>query len=136
MVLQWAFMCLNLWCVFYSSYFYFFGLNAGLNITSGKLLIDVEYIGIHIQQTKDLCKETSCPVSTGDFVLTHKETLPFLTPPVSLTLCLNFITSPLYIAFLLCWMMSMFIPNIIFWLSFCWVDWLLNYCFCHKLTMC
>ncbi|XP_039140688.1 putative phosphatidylglycerol/phosphatidylinositol transfer protein DDB_G0282179 [Dioscorea cayenensis subsp. rotundata] len=63
----------------------------GLNITSGKLLIDVEYIGIHIQQTKDLCKETSCPVSTGDFVLTHKETLPFLTPPGTYTLVMTMV---------------------------------------------
>ncbi|KAH7661666.1 Immunoglobulin E-set-containing protein [Dioscorea alata] len=63
----------------------------GLNITGGKLLIDVEYIGIHIQQTKDLCKETSCPVSTGDFVLTHKETLPFLTPPGTYTLVMTMV---------------------------------------------
>ncbi|XP_078150071.1 uncharacterized protein LOC144545351 [Carex rostrata] len=50
------------------------------NITNGKLLMDVEILGIHIQQTIDLCKETSCP-ATGNFVLVHKESLPILSPP-------------------------------------------------------
>ncbi|URD95780.1 hypothetical protein MUK42_36877 [Musa troglodytarum] len=30
----------------------------------------------------DLCKKTSCPVSTGHFVLSRQQTLPSLTPPV------------------------------------------------------
>ncbi|WOL10896.1 phosphatidylglycerol/phosphatidylinositol transfer protein-like isoform X2 [Canna indica] len=57
-------------------------------LTQGKLAIDVKYFGMHIyQETRDLCKETSsCPISTGDFVLLHEEILPSFTPPGSYTL--------------------------------------------------
>lgn len=53
-------------------------------ISGGKVMIDVSYFGIHVHsETIDLCKETSCPISAGDFVLSHKQTLPIFTPPVS-----------------------------------------------------
>lgn len=53
-------------------------------ISGGKLVIDVSYFGWHIHsETHDLCDETSCPVSTGDFVVAHSQVLPGFTPPVS-----------------------------------------------------
>ncbi|KAL6008041.1 hypothetical protein ACLOJK_033547 [Asimina triloba] len=61
--------------------------NGDKAITGGNLQIDVSLFGINIySQTIDLCKETSCPVSAGNFVLTHRQTLPWLTPPGSYTL--------------------------------------------------
>ncbi|MQL91675.1 hypothetical protein Taro_024292 [Colocasia esculenta] len=52
------------------------------DIAGGKLVIDVKYFGVHIhQETHDLCDETSCPVSGGDFVISHKQVLPGFTPP-------------------------------------------------------
>lgn len=54
-------------------------------ISGGKLVIDVSYFGWHIHsETHDLCAETSCPVSIGDFVVAHSQVLPGYTPPVSL----------------------------------------------------
>ncbi|CAL9113021.1 unnamed protein product [Musa textilis] len=62
----------------------------GGGITKGKLVIDVKYFGMHIhQETLDLCEETSCPVSTGDFLLSHQQTLPSFTPPGSYTLIMK-----------------------------------------------
>ncbi|KAL2945511.1 hypothetical protein RDABS01_006269 [Bienertia sinuspersici] len=56
-------------------------------ISGGKVLIYVSYFGIHVHsETIDLCKETSCPISSGNFVLSHKQTLPTFTPPGSYTL--------------------------------------------------
>lgn len=56
-------------------------------ISSGKLVIEVSYFGIHIHsETHDLCEETSCPISTGDFLLSHSQSLPGFTPPGSYTL--------------------------------------------------
>lgn len=53
-------------------------------LPGGKVMIDVAYFGLHVHsETIDLCRETSCPVSAGDFVLSHKQTLPIFTPPVS-----------------------------------------------------
>lgn len=47
-------------------------------------MIDVSYFGWHIHsETHDLCGETSCPVSVGDFVIAHSQVLPGYTPPVS-----------------------------------------------------
>ncbi|KAG1333905.1 putative phosphatidylglycerol/phosphatidylinositol transfer protein [Cocos nucifera] len=46
----------------------------GVSISKGKLVLDVKYFGMHIhKETHDLCKETSCPVSIGDFMLSHDE---------------------------------------------------------------
>eukprot|EP00262_Sarcandra_glabra_P009034 TRINITY_DN23018_c0_g1_i1.p1 TRINITY_DN23018_c0_g1~~TRINITY_DN23018_c0_g1_i1.p1 ORF type:complete len:152 (-),score=22.92 TRINITY_DN23018_c0_g1_i1:172-627(-) len=56
-------------------------------ISGGKLVIEVSYSGVHIHsETHDLCAKTSCPVSTGDFVLSHTQSLPGFTPTGSYTL--------------------------------------------------
>ncbi|XP_051131848.1 uncharacterized protein LOC127251934 [Andrographis paniculata] len=56
-------------------------------ISSGKLVIEVSYFGFHIYtEEHDLCKETSCPVSIGDFLVSHAQALPGLTPPGSYSL--------------------------------------------------
>ncbi|PHT98278.1 hypothetical protein BC332_32798 [Capsicum chinense] len=53
------------------------------NISGGKLVIDVKYLFLHVhQETHDICKETSCPVS-GDFLLSHSQALPGIAPPVN-----------------------------------------------------
>lgn len=53
-------------------------------------MIDVSYFGWHIHsETHDLCGETSCPVSVGDFVIAHSQVLPGYTPPVSQRYHLN-----------------------------------------------
>lgn len=58
--------------------------NTGKEISGGKMVIDVSYFGWHIHsETHDLCGETSCPVSTGDFLVSHSQELPGFTPPVS-----------------------------------------------------
>ncbi|XP_068340951.1 uncharacterized protein [Pyrus communis] len=60
---------------------------AGASISGGKLVIEVSYFGWHIHsETHDLCAETSCPVSTGDFVIAHSQDLPEYTPPGSYSL--------------------------------------------------
>ncbi|XP_021771255.1 putative phosphatidylglycerol/phosphatidylinositol transfer protein DDB_G0282179 [Chenopodium quinoa] len=61
--------------------------SAGNAISGGKLDLDVAYFGWHVHsETRDLCTETSCPVSTGDFVISHSQVLPIFTPPGSYTL--------------------------------------------------
>ncbi|GAB2235583.1 hypothetical protein Droror1_Dr00026012 [Drosera rotundifolia] len=56
-------------------------------ISGGKLHIDVAYFGWHVHsETHDLCSETSCPVSSGDFVIAHSQVLPGYTPPGSYSL--------------------------------------------------
>ncbi|WOL07919.1 phosphatidylglycerol/phosphatidylinositol transfer protein [Canna indica] len=64
--------------------------NTGDELSEGKLIIDVKYFWFHVyQETHDLCKETSCPVLVGDFVLSHQQTLPSYTPPGSYTLTMT-----------------------------------------------
>ncbi|KAK7268111.1 hypothetical protein RIF29_20798 [Crotalaria pallida] len=59
----------------------------GQALSGGKLVIDVSYFGWHIHsETHDLCGETSCPVSVGDFVIAHSQVLPGFTPPGSYSL--------------------------------------------------
>jgi len=59
----------------------------GEAISGGKLVIDVSYFGWHIHsEDHDLCSETSCPVSIGDFVVSHSQELPGFTPPGSYSL--------------------------------------------------
>ncbi|XP_050383468.1 uncharacterized protein LOC126800196 [Argentina anserina] len=59
----------------------------GESITGGKLVIDVSYFGWHIHsENHDLCSETSCPVSVGDFMVAHSQELPGYTPPGSYSL--------------------------------------------------
>ncbi|XP_042510380.1 putative phosphatidylglycerol/phosphatidylinositol transfer protein DDB_G0282179 [Macadamia integrifolia] len=61
--------------------------STGEAISGGKMLIDVSYFGVPIhKETHDLCGETSCPVSLGDFVISHTQVLPGYTPPGSYTL--------------------------------------------------
>ncbi|GAB4834150.1 hypothetical protein Ancab_032414 [Ancistrocladus abbreviatus] len=56
-------------------------------ISGGKLVIDVAYFGWHVHsETHDLCTETSCPVSSGDFIISHSQVLPGFTPPGSYSL--------------------------------------------------
>ncbi|PPR99220.1 hypothetical protein GOBAR_AA21459 [Gossypium barbadense] len=63
-----------------ASYEYIF---AGQAITGGKAEIDVYFFGFHIhQETHDLCEETSCPITVGNFVLSHNQVLPGFTPPL------------------------------------------------------
>jgi hypothetical protein len=57
-------------------------------IQKGKLVIDVKYFFFYVHsETRDICGETTCP-ATGNFVLSHEQTLPSFTPPV------RFSTSP------------------------------------------
>nr|CAB3503837.1 unnamed protein product [Digitaria exilis] len=58
------------------------------SIEKGKLTIDVKYFFFYVHsETRDICGETTCPAS-GEFVLSHEQTLPSFTPPV------RFSTSP------------------------------------------
>ncbi|GMY14408.1 putative phosphatidylglycerol/ phosphatidylinositol transfer protein DDB_G0282179 [Fagus crenata] len=62
----------------------------GKEISGGKMVIEVSYFGWHIHsETHDLCGETSCPVSTGDFVVAHSQDLPGFTPPGSYSLTMK-----------------------------------------------
>ncbi|XP_057954337.1 uncharacterized protein LOC131148566 [Malania oleifera] len=66
-----------------------FNLSAstGESISGGRLVIQVSYVGIHVRTEKhNLCEETSCPISAGDFVISHTQNLPGFTPPGSYTL--------------------------------------------------
>ncbi|XP_019187588.1 PREDICTED: putative phosphatidylglycerol/phosphatidylinositol transfer protein DDB_G0278295 [Ipomoea nil] len=65
------------------------GDNATFSITAatdkgmvgGKLGIHVLYYGMDIyHETYNICAETSCPISTGYFVLSHTQKLPQYTP--------------------------------------------------------
>ncbi|KAF7818869.1 putative phosphatidylglycerol/phosphatidylinositol transfer protein [Senna tora] len=59
----------------------------GEAISGGKLVIEVSYFGWHIySETRELCGETTCPVSVGDFVVAHTQVLPGFTPPGSYSL--------------------------------------------------
>lgn len=61
--------------------------NTDRAISGGKLVIEVSYFGWHIHtEIHDLCSETSCPVNTGDFVVSHSQVLPGYTPPGSYSL--------------------------------------------------
>ncbi|XP_012448682.1 uncharacterized protein LOC105771837 [Gossypium raimondii] len=61
-----------------------FTISASTAITGGKVVIEVYFFGFHIhQETHDLCEETSCPITVGNFVLSHNQVLPGFTPPGS-----------------------------------------------------
>ena len=50
------------------------------------MVIEVYYFGVRVHtETHNLCEELSCPVSAGNFVLSHTQTLPGITPPVNST---------------------------------------------------
>lgn len=66
-------------------------------------MIDVSYFGLRIHsETHDLCAETSCPISMGDFVLSHTQSLPGFTPPVSLLPCFFWVSIAALFFYLLC----------------------------------
>lgn len=70
--------------------FLFFFSHPGKAVSSGKLVIDVSYFGFHIySETDDICGKTSCPISSGDFIISHSQVLPGFTPPVSHLVCFN-----------------------------------------------
>ncbi|CAK9152970.1 unnamed protein product [Ilex paraguariensis] len=51
-------------------------------LSGGKMVIDVSYFFLHVyQEIDDLCSKTPCPVSAGDFVISHSQVLPGITPP-------------------------------------------------------
>ncbi|MQM04949.1 hypothetical protein Taro_037757 [Colocasia esculenta] len=59
-------------------------------VSGGLLVIDVKYFGVHVhQETHELCNETSCPVSGGDFLISHQQSLPAFTPPGTYTLTMQ-----------------------------------------------
>ncbi|CAN6170970.1 unnamed protein product [Urochloa humidicola] len=58
-------------------------------IKNGKLQIDVKYFFLYVHsETHDICEETTCP-ATGNFVLSHGQTLPGFTPPGSYTITMK-----------------------------------------------
>ncbi|CAN6695275.1 unnamed protein product [Malus baccata var. baccata] len=66
-----------------------FGISAttGQTISSGKVVIEVYYFGIRVHvETQNFCEKLSCPVSAGNFLLSHTQTLPGITPPGSYNL--------------------------------------------------
>ncbi|XP_047332382.1 putative phosphatidylglycerol/phosphatidylinositol transfer protein DDB_G0282179 [Impatiens glandulifera] len=64
--------------------------STGEAISEGKLMIDVSYFGFHIySETDDICSKTSCPVSAGDFVVSHSQSLPIFTPPGTYSLTMK-----------------------------------------------
>ncbi|XP_077245185.1 uncharacterized protein LOC143885092 [Tasmannia lanceolata] len=59
-------------------------------ISGGKVTIDVSYFFLHVHsETIDLCVETPCPISTGNFVLSHSQSLPGIAPPGSYSLTMK-----------------------------------------------
>lgn len=59
-------------------------LRTGQTISSGKVVIQVYYFGVRVHaETQNFCEKLSCPVSAGNFLLSHTQTLPGITPPVS-----------------------------------------------------
>ncbi|VFQ62586.1 unnamed protein product [Cuscuta campestris] len=59
-------------------------------IPGGKMQIDVKYWIFNVySETHELCSETSCPISAGNFVLVHTQALPGITPPGSYTLTMK-----------------------------------------------
>jgi hypothetical protein len=60
-------------------------------IQKGKLVIDVKYFFFYVHsETRDICGETTCP-ATGNFVLSHEQTLPSFTPPGSYTITMKMV---------------------------------------------
>lgn len=55
---------------------------SGKALYGGDVVIGVSYVGVPVHsETIDLCKEVSCPVANGNFVISHSQTLPAITPP-------------------------------------------------------
>ncbi|KAI3512015.1 hypothetical protein L1887_19178 [Cichorium endivia] len=59
-------------------------------LSGGNVVIDVAYFGFHVySQTGDLCADTSCPISVGEFSVSYSQLLPTIAPPGSYTLTLK-----------------------------------------------
>ncbi|TKY67007.1 Phosphatidylglycerol/phosphatidylinositol transfer protein [Spatholobus suberectus] len=55
---------------------------SGQTIYGGEVVIGVSYLGVPVHTERiDLCKEVSCPVYDGNFLISHTQTLPAFTPP-------------------------------------------------------
>lgn len=66
--------------------------NTGRGISGGKLVIEVSYFGWHVHsETHDLCSETTCPVETGDFLVSHSQVLSAYAPSGSYSLQMKMI---------------------------------------------
>ncbi|WVZ03564.1 hypothetical protein V8G54_024370 [Vigna mungo] len=64
---------------------------SGKSILGGEVVIGVSYVGVPVHtENIDLCNEVKCPVSNGNFVISHTQTLPVITPPVSFILSLSY----------------------------------------------
>ncbi|XP_019413099.1 PREDICTED: putative phosphatidylglycerol/phosphatidylinositol transfer protein DDB_G0282179 [Lupinus angustifolius] len=56
--------------------------SSGKAISGGEVVIGVSYIGVTVHTERiDLCQEVTCPVSNGNFLISHTQTLPSITPP-------------------------------------------------------
>ncbi|KAG5145801.1 hypothetical protein JHK84_031344 [Glycine max] len=57
-------------------------LHAGKAIYGGEVVIGVSYVGVPVHTERiDLCEEVTCPVANGNFLISHTQTLPAITPP-------------------------------------------------------
>ncbi|KAK7276533.1 hypothetical protein RIF29_17674 [Crotalaria pallida] len=62
-------------------------------IQSGDLIYEISFVGVEAPPAifhHDLCEESSCPVSAGNFLLIHTELLPSYTPPGTYNVKLTF----------------------------------------------
>ncbi|XP_027333142.1 putative phosphatidylglycerol/phosphatidylinositol transfer protein DDB_G0282179 [Abrus precatorius] len=67
--------------------------HTGEPIPSGDLVYQITYAGIESEPATfhhDLCEEAPCPVPAGNFMLTHTELLPTVTPPGTYNVNLTF----------------------------------------------
>ena len=97
---------INLWDFHFNMTWVILNVLTGETITGGKLVIDVSYFGWHIHsETHDLCEESSCPVSSGDFVISHTQVLPGFTPPVSILSTHLFHFSSILDGYLITWLL-------------------------------
>jgi hypothetical protein len=71
----------------------------GKTIEKRKLDIDVKYFFFYVHlEPRDICGESSC-LATGDFMLSHQQTLPGFTPLVRSLCTSNIITCSVLSAF-------------------------------------
>ena len=55
---------------------------SGKAIYGGEVVIGVSYVGVPVHTERiDLCEEVTCPVANGNFLISHTQTLPAITPP-------------------------------------------------------
>ncbi|KAE9462061.1 hypothetical protein C3L33_06046, partial [Rhododendron williamsianum] len=64
--------------------------STGQAFTGGKLDLEVLLFGVKVHsEAHEICEKTACPISAGEFVLSHTQTLPGITPPGLYTLRLK-----------------------------------------------